>query len=192
MLNRVKTWRREVVHMVAKVGQKAPDFSMPTTKNMDTLEHVARLADYQGKWLVLFFYPLDFTFVCPTEIRGFNSKLADFSSNGAEVLGVSTDSVYSHRAWIKTPVNDGGLGGLNYPLASDITKQVSRDYGVLVEEQGIALRGLFIIDPEGVLRYQVVTDLNVGRSVDETLRVLQALQTGGLCPIDWHPGEKTL
>lgn len=178
--------------MVAKVGQKAPDFSMPTTKNMDTLEHVARLADYQGKWLVLFFYPLDFTFVCPTEIRGFNSKLADFSSNGAEVLGVSTDSVYSHRAWIKTPVNDGGLGGLNYPLASDITKQVSRDYGVLVEEQGIALRGLFIIDPEGVLRYQVVTDLNVGRSVDETLRVLQALQTGGLCPIDWHPGEKTL
>lgn len=178
--------------MVAKVGQKAPDFSMPTTKNMDTLEHVARLADYQGKWLVLFFYPLDFTFVCPTEIRGFNSKLSEFSSNGAEILGVSTDSVYSHRAWIKTPVNDGGLGGLNYPLASDITKQVSRDYGVLVEDQGIALRGLFIIDPEGVLRYQVVTDLNVGRSVDETLRVLQALQTGGLCPIDWHPGERTL
>lgn len=178
--------------MVAKVGQKAPDFSMPTTKNMDTLEHVARLADYQGKWLVLFFYPLDFTFVCPTEIRGFNSKLSEFSSNGAEILGVSTDSVYSHRAWIKTPVKDGGLGGLNYPLASDITKQVSRDYGVLVEDQGIALRGLFIIDPEGVLRYQVVTDLNVGRSVDETLRVLQALQTGGLCPIDWHPGERTL
>lgn len=178
--------------MVAKVGQKAPDFSMPTTKNMDTLEHVARLADYQGKWLVLFFYPLDFTFVCPTEIRGFNSKLSEFSSNGAEILGVSTDSVYSHRAWIKTPVNDGGLGGLNYPLASDITKQVARDYGVLVEDQGIALRGLFIIDPEGVLRYQVVTDLNVGRSVDETLRVLQALQTGGLCPIDWHPGERTL
>lgn len=178
--------------MVAKIGQNAPSFSMPTTKNMDTLDHIAELADYRGKWLVLFFYPLDFTFVCPTEIRGFNSKLSEFSSFGAEILGVSTDSVYSHRAWIKTPVNDGGLGGLNYPLASDITKQVARDYGVLVEEQGIALRGLFIIDPEGILRYQVVTDLNVGRSIDETLRVLQALQTGGLCPIDWHPGERTL
>lgn len=178
--------------MVAKVGQKAPEFSMPTTKNIDTLDHIAELANYRGKWLVLFFYPLDFTFVCPTEIRGFNSKLSEFSSIGAEILGVSTDSVYSHRAWIKTPVNDGGLGGLNYPLASDITKQVARDYGVLVEEEGIALRGLFIIDPEGILRYQVVTDLNVGRSIDETLRVLQALQTGGLCPIDWHPGERTL
>lgn len=178
--------------MVAKVGQKAPEFSMPTTKNIDTLDHNAELANYRGKWLVLFFYPLDFTFVCPTEIRGFNSKLSEFSSIGAEILGVSTDSVYSHRAWIKTPVNDGGLGGLNYPLASDITKQVARDYGVLVEEEGIALRGLFIIDPDGILRYQVVTDLNVGRSIDETLRVLQALQTGGLCPIDWHPGERTL
>jgi peroxiredoxin (alkyl hydroperoxide reductase subunit C) len=178
--------------MVAKIGSKAPEFSMPTTKNLDTLDHIAVLADYRGKWLVLFFYPLDFTFVCPTEIRGFNSKLSEFSSIGAEILGVSTDSVYSHRAWIKTSVNDGGLGGLNYPLASDITKQVARDYGVLVEEQGIALRGLFIIDPEGILRYQVVTDLNVGRSIDETLRVLQALQTGGLCPIDWHPGERTL
>lgn len=178
--------------MTAKIGQKAPEFSMPTTKNIDALDHIAALADYRGKWLVLFFYPLDFTFVCPTEIRGFNSKLAEFSSIGAEILGVSTDSVYSHRAWIKTSVNDGGLGGLNYPLASDITKQVARDYGVLVEEQGIALRGLFIIDPEGILRYQVVTDLNVGRSIDETLRVLQALQTGGLCPIDWHPGERTL
>jgi len=178
--------------MTAKVGQKAPDFTMTTTKNMETLDQVARLADYQGKWLVLFFYPLDFTFVCPTEIRGFNTKLEEFKKSGAEILGVSTDSVYSHRAWIKTAVADGGLGGLNYPLASDITKQVSRDYGVLIEEQGIALRGLFIIDPEGILRYQVITDLNVGRSVDETLRVLQALQTGGLCPLDWRPGDRTL
>ncbi|MDR3563005.1 MAG: peroxiredoxin [Negativicutes bacterium] len=178
--------------MVAKVGQKAPDFTMPTTKNMETLDQVTKLADYQGKWLVLFFYPLDFTFVCPTEIRGFNSRLEDFRKAGAEILGVSVDSVFSHRAWVRTAQGDGGLGGLDYPLASDITKQVSRDYGVLIEEQGIALRGLFIIDAEGVLRYQVVSDLNVGRSVDETLRVLQALQTGGLCPIDWHPGERTL
>jgi len=178
--------------MSAKVGKKAPDFNMPTTKNMEALDQVAKLSDYQGKWLVLFFYPLDFTFVCPTEIRGFNSRLEEFRKAGAEILGVSVDSVYSHRAWVRTPQADGGLGGLEYPLASDITKQASSDYGVLIEEQGIALRGLFIIDPEGVLRYQVVSDLNVGRSVDETLRVLQALQSGGMCPIDWHPGERTL
>ena len=178
--------------MVAKVGQKAPDFDMPTTKNLEALDHVAKLSDYQGKWLVLFFYPLDFTFVCPTEIRGFNSRLEDFRKVGAEILGVSVDSVYSHRAWVKTGQADGGLGGLGYPLASDITKQVARDYGVLLEEQGIALRGLFIIDPEGIVRYQVVSDLSIGRSVDETLRVLQALQSGGLCPIDWQPGESTL
>jgi len=109
-----------------------------------------------------------------------------------EDLGVSTDRVFIHRALVKAWPAEGGLGGLQYPLASDITKQVARDYGVLIEEKGIALRGLFIIDPDGVLRYQVVTDENVGRSVDETLRVLQALQTGGMCPIDWHPGDRTL
>lgn len=178
--------------MTVKVGHKAPSFSMTTTQSMETLDHITRLEDYKGKWLVLFFYPLDFTFVCPTEIRGFNMKLAEFEESNAAILGVSTDSVYSHRAWIKTPVSEGGLGGLDYPLASDITQQVARDYGVLVEAEGVALRGLFIIDPEGIIRYQVVTDLNIGRSVDETLRVLKALQTGGLCPIDWHPGEKTL
>lgn len=165
---------------------------MATTKNLEALDHVATLEDYQGKWLVLFFYPLDFTFVCPTEIRGFNSKINEIRELGADVLGVSIDSVHSHRAWIKTSREQGGLGGLNYPLASDITKQVSRDYGILIEEEGIALRGLFIIDPDGILRYQVVCDLNVGRSVDETIRVLHALQSGGLCPIDWHPGDNTL
>lgn len=178
--------------MAAKVGEKAPAFSMGTTKNLETLDHVATLEDYRGKWLVLFFYPLDFTFVCPTEIRGFNSKINEIRELGADVLGVSIDSIHSHRAWIKTSREQGGLGGLNYPLASDITKQVSRDYGILIEEEGIALRGLFIIDPEGILRYQVVCDLNVGRSVDETIRVLHALQSGGLCPIDWHPGDSTL
>ncbi len=179
--------------MSVKVGQKAPGFAMTTTSNMETLDQVAKLEDFQGKWLVLFFYPLDFTFVCPTEILGFNTRLAEFESLGASVLGVSTDSVYSHRAWIKASRGDSGLGGqLNYPLASDITKQVARDYGVLIEEEGIALRGLFIIDPDGVLRYQVVSDLNVGRSVEEVVRVLSALQTGGLCPIDWHPGDRTL
>jgi len=178
--------------MSAKVGQKAPDFTMSTTENIETLDHVVKLEDYQGKWLILFFYPLDFTFVCPTEIKGFNSRLDEFKSIGAEVLGISVDSVYSHRAWIKAAQSEGGIGNISYPLASDITKQVSRDYGVLIEEQGISLRGLFIIDPESIIRYQVVCDLNVGRSVDDIIRVLQALQTGGLCPIDWHPGERTL
>lgn len=178
--------------MLAKVGQKAPDFSMPTTKHIEELDHVARLADYCGKWLVMFFYPLDFTYVCPTEIRGFDSRLEEFNKINAEILGVSTDSVYSHRAWIKASPAEGGLGGLKYPLASDITRQASRDYGVLLEEKGFALRGLFIIDPEGVLRYQVITDENVGRSVEETLRVLQALQSGGMCPVDWRPGDRTL
>lgn len=178
--------------MLAKVGQKAPDFIMSTTENLETLDHVVKLGDYQGKWLILFFYPLDFTFVCPTEIRGFNSRIDELKSLGVEVLGVSTDSVYSHRAWIKASKAEGGLGELHYPLASDITKQVAQDYGVLIEEKGISLRGLFIIDPEGIIRYQVVSDLNIGRSVDEIIRVLHALQTGGLCPIDWQVGERTL
>lgn len=178
--------------MALLVGQKAPDFCMETTKNLDTLEHKAKLSDYLGKWLVMFFYPMDFTFVCPTEIRGFHARLQEFADLNTEVLGVSTDSVYCHRAWIKAPVADGGLGSIAYPLAADITKQVARSYGVLLEDKGVALRGLFIIDPEGILRYQVVCDLNVGRSIDETLRVLQALQSGGLCPLEWHPGEPAL
>jgi len=174
------------------VGQKAPDFAMPTTKNLEKLDHVAKLSDYSGKWLVLFFYPADFTYVCPTEITAFSERYQEFQEAGCEILGVSVDSIHSHRAWIKTPPEQKGLGPINYPLASDITKQVSRDYGVLVEEEGVALRGLFIIDPEGIIRYQVVHDMNVGRNVDETLRVLEALQAGGLCPADWKPGQELL
>jgi len=176
----------------AKVGQPAPDFCMDSTKNLDTLEEKVCLADYEGRWLVLFFYPLDFTFVCPTEIVGLSDRLDEFEALGAEVLGVSVDSAYCHRAWINTPRDRNGIEGLRFPLASDLTKQVSRDYGVLVEEKGTALRGLFIIDPHGVLQYQVVHNEDVGRSADETLRVLQALQSGGLCPLNWEPGEATL
>lgn len=165
---------------------------MPSTKDMKTLKENVRLSDYKGKWLILFFYPLDFTFVCPTEIRAFNERYEDIKKAGAETLAVSTDSVYSHRAWINLPEDKGGLGPMKYILASDITKDVSRDYGVLVEDKGIALRGLFIIDPDGVLQYQVVHSLNIGRSVDETLRVLEALKTGGLCAADWKPGQKQL
>lgn len=176
----------------AKVGKPAPDFTMFTTADMDKLQSKVSLSDYRGKWLVLFFYPLDFTFVCPTEITALSDRYEEFVDLGADVLGVSVDSVYSHRAWINTPREKNGLAGLKFPLASDITKQVSRDYGVLVEEEGVALRGLFIIDPDGILQYAVIHNMNVGRSVDETLRVLEALQTGGLCPSDWKPGQKTL
>jgi peroxiredoxin (alkyl hydroperoxide reductase subunit C) len=176
----------------AKVGQPAPAFDMPSTKNIEKLNENVRLDDYKGRWLVLLFYPLDFTFVCPTELTSFSDRYDDFEGIGAAVVGVSTDSVHSHRAWLKTPRDKGGVEGLRYPLASDITKSVARDYGVLIEDKGVALRGLFVIDPEGVLRYAVIHDLNVGRSADETLRVIQALQTGGLCQADWRPGQETL
>jgi peroxiredoxin 2/4 len=176
----------------AKVGQPAPDFDMPSTKNIEKLNENVKLSDYAGKWVVLLFYPLDFTFVCPTELTTFSERLDDFEGIGAEVIGVSTDSVHSHRAWLRTPREQNGVEGLRYPLASDITKQVSRDYGVLIEDKGVALRGLFVIDPEGILRYAVIHDLNVGRSAEETIRVIQALQTGGLCQAEWRPGQETL
>jgi peroxiredoxin (alkyl hydroperoxide reductase subunit C) len=176
----------------AKVGQPAPNFDMPSTKNIEKLNENVALNDYKGRWVVLLFYPLDFTFVCPTELTSFSDRYDDFEGIGAAVIGVSTDSVHSHRAWLKTPRDKGGVEGLRYPLASDITKSVARDYGVLIEDKGVALRGLFVIDPEGTLRYAVIHDLNVGRSADETLRVIQALQTGGLCQADWRPGQETL
>ncbi|AEI39342.1 peroxiredoxin [Paenibacillus mucilaginosus] len=174
------------------VGKTAPDFTMQTVSGDGKEFGQVSLSDYKGKWLVLFFYPLDFTFVCPTEITAISDAAAQFKEVDAEILGVSVDSIHSHRAWINTPVDQNGLGQLNFPLASDITKQVARDYGVLIEEEGIALRGLFIINPEGELQYQVVHHNNVGRSVEETLRVLEALQSGGLCPIGWKKGDQHL
>ncbi len=165
---------------------------MKTTADLERLQSSVSLSDYRGKWLVFFFYPLDFTFGCPTEITALSDRYEEFVELGADILGVSTDSVYAHRAWIQTPRARNGIAGLKYPLASDITKQVARSYGVLIEEEGVALRGLFIIDPNGILQYAVINNLNIGRSVDETLRVLQALQTGGLCPGDWRPGQRTL
>jgi peroxiredoxin 2/4 len=176
----------------AMVGKAAPDFNMASTKNIEKLNENVKLSDYKGRWLVLLFYPLDFTFVCPTELTAFSDRYEDFQGIGADIIGVSTDSVFSHRAWIQTPRDKGGVADLKYPLAADATKAVARDYGVLIEDRGIALRGLFIIDPEGVLRYKVVHDLNIGRSAEETLRVIQALQTGGLCQAEWKPGQKTL
>ena len=177
---------------IAKVGQPAPDFDMPSTKNLETLGENVKLSDYKGKWLILLFYPLDFTFVCPTELIHFSDRLEEFQGVGAEVVGVSTDSVHSHRAWLKTPQDQNGIQGVTYPIASDVGGKLARAYNILVEESNIALRGLFIINPEGSLQYSVIHDLNIGRSVDETLRVLQGLQTGGLCGADWTPGQENL
>ena len=179
-------------HTRAKVGHPAPAWTMKTTIDLATLEASFSLADYRGQWLVLLFYPLDFTFVCPTELLALSDRYGAFMALGADVLGVSTDSVYAHRAWLQTPRAHNGIAGLRFPLASDITKAVAHDYGVLVDGEGIALRGLFIIDPHGVLQYSAVHNLNIGRSVDETLRVLAALQSGGLCAVDWHPGQANL
>ncbi len=168
------------------VGNKAPDWKMQGFHNGEF--HDYTLEGYKGKWVVMFFYPLDFTFVCPTEIKGFSAAKEAFAKLNAEVVGISTDSVHSHKAWVERDFSEG----LTTPLLSDMTKDVSYEYGVLLEEEGVALRGTFIIDPEGVIRYAVVSDNNVGRSVGETLRVLQALQTGGLCPIEWKEGDATL
>jgi len=176
----------------ARIGELAPDFEMPSTKNIEKLNEPVKLSDYKGKWVILLFYPLDFTFVCPTELTAFSDRYEEFEGVNAELIGVSTDSVFSHRAWLQTPRDKGGVQGLQYPLASDITKKISDDYGVLIADRGIALRGLFVIDPEGILRYKVVHDLNIGRSVEETLRVVQALQTGGMCQAEWRPGQETL
>jgi len=174
------------------VGLKAPDFKMPGVSGDGERFIDISLNDYKGKWLVMFFYPRDFTFVCPTEIKSMNRFYDEFQKLNAEILGVSTDSEHSHKAWIKADEKDGGIGTLSFPIGADTIHKVSKDYGVYIEEDGAALRGLFIIDPEGVLRYAVVHDLNVGRSAQETLRVLQALRAGGLCPADWAPGEDLL
>lgn len=142
---------------------------------------------YRGKWVVVFFYPLDFTFVCPTEIRGFNEHYEEFKRLGAEVIGVSTDSVYSHKAWVES-----SLGPVKFPLMGDTNHAISEGFGVLIPEKGVALRGTFIIDPHGIVRSAVVNDLPVGRSIQETLRTLQAFQTGELCGCEWQPGKETI
>lgn len=183
--------------MVAVIGKPAPAFTASAVVDGDI--KTVSLSDYKGKYVVVFFYPLDFTFVCPTEIIAFSDRIQEFKEVGVEVLGVSVDSAFSHLAWVNQPRKQGGLGGLAYPLISDITKSISKDYGVLIEEgenAGVALRGLFIINPEGVLRQITVNDLPVGRSVDETLRLLKAFQFtdihGEVCPANWTPGADTI
>ncbi|MCX8140935.1 MAG: peroxiredoxin [Thermogemmata sp.] len=179
--------------MPAQVQKEAPDFTATAVINEEF--KTIKLSDYRGKYVVLFFYPLDFTFVCPTEIIAFNDRLGEFQARGAEVLGCSIDSQYSHLAWIRTPREEGGLGGLKYPLISDLTKKISSDYGVLLDS-GVALRGTFIIDKQGIIRAITIHDLPLGRSVDETLRVLDALQFceqhGEVCPAEWKKGQPTI
>ncbi|MBL4932398.1 peroxiredoxin [Clostridium sp. YIM B02565] len=169
------------------VGRELPDFKLEAVKGDGSDFISVSKGDYKGKWLVLFFYPLDFTFVCPTEITGFSQAIEEFKSEDAEILGVSVDSVHSHKAWIES-----SLGKINFPIASDITKSLSRDLGVLIEEEGVALRGLFIIDPEGIVQYALYHNKNVGRNTKEAIRVLKALKTNGLCPINWEEGQDTL
>lgn len=175
------------------VQHSAPDFKGVAVVNKEFKE--IALKDYRGKWLCLFFYPLDFTFVCPTEITAFSDRVEDFKKLGCEIVGASIDSQFSHLAWINTPRSQGGLGEIKYPLLADINKDASRAYQVLADG-GIALRGLFLINPEGKVAYQVVHDLGVGRSVDETLRVLEAFQYvskhGEVCPANWQKGSDTM
>ena len=167
-----------------QVGQPAPQFQAEAVSGDQFTK--LKLSDYVGKWVVLFFWPLDFTFVCPTEVTAFSKRLGEFNTLGAEVLGASIDSKFTHLAWKEK------IGDIGYPMISDITKEISGLYGVLRESDGVALRGLFIIYPDGVVRYQVVHDLSIGRNVDEVLRVLKALQTGELCPVNWEEGMDTL
>jgi len=180
--------------LAARVQAPAPDFS--GTAVVDGGFKQLSLADYKGRYLVLFFYPLDFTFVCPTEIIAFSDSVDQFKAIDCDVVGVSTDSHFSHLAWINLPRKAGGLGGLKYPLLSDFNKTIARDYGVLVESAGVALRGLFIIDPKGVVRQVTINDLPVGRSVDETLRLVKAFQFvekhGEVCPANWKPDSPTI
>lgn len=178
-----------------RVGQPAPTFI--TTAVVDQEFKTIKLSDYLGKYVVMFFYPLDFTFVCPTEVTAFSDRHDEFSRLDAEVLGVSVDSEFSHLAWIQTDRKSGGVGDLNYPLVSDLKKEISAAYNVLEPEAGIALRGLFIIDREGIIQHMTVNNLAFGRNVDETLRTLQAIQyvqdnPDEVCPAGWTPGAKTM
>ncbi|HIK55508.1 MAG TPA: peroxiredoxin [Synechococcales cyanobacterium M55_K2018_004] len=178
-----------------RVGQLAPDFTAEAV--VDQEFKTIKLSDYRGKYVVLFFYPLDFTFVCPTEITAFSDRAKEFEALNTQILGVSVDSVFSHLAWIQTDRKQGGVGDLNYPLVADIKKEISTAYNVLDPDAGVALRGLFIIDKEGVIQHATINNLAVGRNVDETLRTLQAFQyvqshPDEVCPAGWTPGAKTM
>ena len=176
------------------VTNQAPDFTAQAVMADNSFGEL-KLSDYRGKYVILFFYPLDFTFVCPSEIIAFNKALAKFKARNAEVIGVSVDSHYTHWAWKNTPVDKGGIGQIEYPLVADLNKNIARDYGVLVNDS-VALRGLFLIDKEGIIRHAVINDLSLGRNVDEALRMLDALrfteEHGEVCPANWREGDEAM
>lgn len=177
------------------VGKQAPEFTATAVKGGEIIENFT-LTDFKGKYVVLFFYPLDFTFVCPTELHAFSDRLDEFEKRNVEVIGVSIDSHFSHLAWLNTPKSKGGIQGVAYPIVSDLNKTISADYDVLVENAGIAYRGLFLLDKDHVVRHQVVNDLPLGRNVSETLRMVDALQFtekhGEVCPANWNQGDKSM
>ncbi|WP_416373116.1 peroxiredoxin [Geobacter sulfurreducens] len=182
--------------MCTLVTKEAPDFTADAVMPDNTFGTV-KLSSYRGKYVVLFFYPLDFTFVCPSEILAFNKKLDQFKAKNCEVIGVSVDSKFTHMAWKNTPVENGGIGDIQYPLVADLKKEIATQYGVLFEGAGVALRGLFLIDTKGVVRHAVINDLPLGRSVDEALRMVDALQfveTHGdqVCPANWKEGDEAM
>lgn len=179
-------------HLVAR---KAPKFTAQAVLEDNSMEELS-LSDYRGKYVVLFFYPLDFTFVCPSEIIAFDEKLDEFRKRNCEVIGISVDSQFSHWAWKNTPRNKGGLGQVRFPIVADLNKDISKKYGVLLKDAGIALRGLFILDKEGVIHHATINNLPLGRNVDEVLRTLDALQFteehGEVCPANWSPGDTAM
>lgn len=177
------------------VTQQAPDFTATAVMPDNSMKPDFKLSDYRGKYVILFFYPLDFTFVCPSEIIAFDKSLAAFKAKNCEIIGVSIDSQFSHWAWKNTPIQQGGIGNIQYPLVADLDKSISRQYGVLLDA-GIALRGTFLIDREGVVRHAVVNDLPLGRNIDEALRMVDALQFheqhGDVCPANWEEGKEAM
>ena len=178
------------------IGTQAPEFELEGFSH--GVFNNYKLSDYKGKWVILLFYPLDFTFVCPTEVLKFSEAAEELGRQNCEILGISIDSKYVHKAWVETKREDGGLGGsLNYPLLSDINKNAARDYGILLEDEGVALRGLFLINPDGIIMHSTINTLSVGRSVAEAKRLLKAYQfvashDGQVCPVDWDEGQDTM
>ena len=181
--------------MSTLVTKQAPDFTATAVMADNSMKEDFSLSDYRGKYVILFFYPLDFTFVCPSEIIAFDKKLDEFKKRDCEVIGVSIDSQFTHWAWKNTPVDKGGIGNIQYPLVADLDKKISRQYGVLLD-MGVALRGTFLIDKEGVVRHAVINDLPLGRSIDEALRMVDALrfheEHGDVCPANWKEGEEAM
>ena len=178
------------------VTKEAPDFTAETVMPDNSFGTI-KLSSFRGKNVVLFFYPLDFTFVCPSEILAFDKRLADFKARNCEVIGVSVDSKFTHLAWKNTPLDQGGIGNIQYPLVADLKKEIAKDYGVLFENAGVALRGLFLIDTKGIVRHALINDLPLGRSVAEALRMVDALQfveTHGdqVCPANWQEGDDAM